>query len=91
MTFWDKTLLLMIKNITTDDLILYIYNELSRDDKSLIENALNTNDELQKEFNELVESIGLLEKPKLSAPHPTTLSIIFESVEQNSDEGILEY
>lgn len=81
----------MIKTITTDDLILYIYNELSREDKSLIENALNTNEELQKEFNALVNSIAMLEKPKLSAPNPTTLSIIFESVEQNSDEGILEY
>jgi hypothetical protein len=81
----------MIKNFTTKDLLLFIYNEMTPSKISSLKIELKKNPSLQKELDELKSELELLDTPKYHSPHNTTLSIIFESVEQNEDHGILEY
>lgn len=81
----------MIKNFTTNDLLLFLYNEMTPSEMSSLKMELKKNPSLQKELDELKSEIELLEPPKYHSPQNTTLSIVLESVEENEDHSILEY
>lgn len=55
----------MIKSVTQDNLVRYIYGETSAEEASLILEALNSNFELKELYEQLLESKAELDKVRL--------------------------
>jgi hypothetical protein len=62
---------------TDEDLILFIYNELTPDQHNRIQSALQWNGDLYRRFDELLRTMAQLDTLKLE-PHPSTVEIILE-------------
>ena len=67
----------MKKVYTEDDLLLYIYNELSSDNRNEIESELQQNKELRKTLDDLRESIASLKEVE-SEPSEAIVAKIVE-------------
>ena len=65
-------------NFTTEDLLLFIYNEMSNTEKSALEQELETNWALREKLQVLKESEQRLQKLKLQAPRFQTVDAIME-------------
>ena len=65
-------------NFTTEDLLLFIYNEMSNTEKSALEQELETNWALREKLQVLKESEQRLQKLKLQAPRFQTIDAIME-------------
>ncbi|MCU0423306.1 MAG: hypothetical protein MUC81_10895 [Bacteroidia bacterium] len=67
----------MHQNITSESLISYYYNELTPSDSAFIEEALKCNTELLEEYQQLEETLGLMDQIEL-LPNPTSIALIME-------------
>jgi hypothetical protein len=67
----------MQHNYTFDDVILYIYNELDTEEGYKLQKELQEDPELQREYNETVKMLGMLDK-MIDNPSPTTIDLILE-------------
>lgn len=75
--------MLMANNYTENELLLYLYNELSELESAQIESALLSNSSLQNSLSKLKEGIAVLEK--LGAePSPTSIELIMEYSQQSA-------
>ncbi len=75
--------MLMANNYTENELLLYLYNELSELESAQIESALLSNSSLQNSLSKLKEGMAVLEK--LGAePSPTTIELIMEYSQQSA-------
>ncbi len=55
----------MIKTVTQDNLVRFIYGETSAEEASLIQEALSSNFELKELYEQLLESKAELDKVRL--------------------------
>jgi hypothetical protein len=67
----------MPKSYTQDDLILFIYNELPEKDKFNMQKELESNPDLFKSYNMLLQVVGSLDTLNYE-PHPSSVEIILE-------------
>jgi hypothetical protein len=67
----------MPNSYTQDDLILFIYGELTEKEKFSIQKALETSPELHKTYHSLLQVIGSLDTLNYE-PHPSSVEIILE-------------
>jgi hypothetical protein len=67
----------MQTKFTEDDLILYIYNELSGEKKFAVKLALEQDAELYTTYNRLLQVVNGLDTLSLD-PDPTSVEIIIE-------------
>ena len=67
----------MPKSYTEDDLILFIYNELTEREKFSIQKALHASPELYKSYHTLLQVVGSLDTLSYE-PHPSSVEIILE-------------
>lgn len=75
--------MLMANNYTENELLLYLYNELSELESAQIESALLSNSSLQNSLSKLKEGMAVLEK--LGAePSPTSIELIMEYSQQSA-------
>ncbi len=75
--------MLMANNYTENDLLLYLYNELSPTEKAQIESAILSSSSLQNSLSNLKEGMLVLEK--LGAePSPTSIDLIMEYSQQSA-------
>ena len=71
-------------SITTDDLLLYFYNETTEEQTITIEKALKEDWQLQRQFNELKESIAQLDSLAIS-PRKEAIQSIMEYAKKSSE------
>ncbi len=66
----------MIKSITQTDLILYHYNECSKETKSFIENNI----ENYPDWKDFLSQLDIVQSScaNISSPNPTSINIILE-------------
>ena len=67
----------MLKSYTQDDLILFIYNELSEKEQFQIRKALESDSELFTNYHTLLQVVGSLDTLNFD-PHPSSVEIILE-------------
>jgi hypothetical protein len=67
----------MPKSYTQDDLILFIYNELTEKEKFSVQKALDSDPELFKAYHMLLQVVGSLDTLNYE-PHPSSVEIILE-------------
>lgn len=67
----------MQTNFTEDDLILYIYNELSGEKKFAVKHALEYDAELYTSYRQLLQVVNSLDTLSLD-PDPSSVEIIIE-------------
>lgn len=67
----------MPQKFTTEDLIALLYNELNTEAKEELLALLKTDERLQREYNELAETIGTLSEAEEDAS-PTSVKMIME-------------
>jgi len=67
----------MPNKYTQDDLILFIYDELTEKEKFNIQKALETSPELNKEYHSLLQVVGSLDSLSYE-PNPSSVEIILE-------------
>jgi hypothetical protein len=72
-------------NFTTEDLLLYIYDEMSNTEKSAMEQELEANWALREKLQVLKESEQRLQKLKLQAPRLQTIDAIMEYAAHDSE------
>lgn len=65
-------------NFTTEDLLLYMYNEMSDREKTAMEQELQNNWALREKLQVLKESGRSLDKLKLQGPRSQTIEAIME-------------
>lgn len=65
----------MDETITLNHLILYLYNETELTTSVLVQNALDTNEEIAEEYSQLIEARKLIDET-LMAPSKDTVSSI---------------
>jgi anti-sigma factor RsiW len=73
-------------NITQDDLLQYLYNELSPEKTLQIHRLLETDGELQERFAVLKAAKNRLGKIKLISPDDRSVDNIFNYSEQGIEE-----
>lgn len=61
---------------TTEDLLVYMYNEMSADKAADLEQALKTDWALQQKYSVLAEAQSMLNHTKLSSPRSNTIDSI---------------
>ncbi len=71
-------------NFTTEDLLLYLYSEMNLNQKSEIENELQTNWALKEKFQVLREAKNRFEKIKQVSPRSETIEAILHHAGQVS-------
>jgi hypothetical protein len=71
-----------MSQFSTEDLIKYLYKEVSLSDKTLIENALDSNWALKEKFNVLKASSRRLEK-EMVAPRPQSVAAILQYAQKS--------
>lgn len=69
-------------NIIQDDLLRYMYNELSPEKRLQIQQLLITDNDLRERMDVLVSSKKRLEKIQLLSPDERTLDRIFQYAEK---------
>jgi hypothetical protein len=67
----------MPHSYTQDDLILFIYNELTEEENFNVRKAIETNPELNNEYQLLLLVIGNLDTLNYE-PHPSSIEIVLE-------------
>jgi len=67
----------MIKDITTNEIMLLAYNELPPGEHKNILKRVNENKALKAEYNTVLEHINILDNA-FTSPHPTSIEIIKE-------------
>jgi len=72
-------------NFTTEDLLLFIYDEMSNTEKSAMEQELEANWALREKLQVLKESAQRLQKLKLQAPRLQTIDAIMEYAAHDSE------
>ena len=72
-------------NFTTEDLILFMYNEMSDNDKAALQQELDNNWALREKLQVLKESEQRLQKLKLQSPRRQTISAIMEYADLTSE------
>jgi len=73
-------------NITQDDLLQFLYNELSSERRKEIQQQLDTDTELQERLNVLKAAKGRLEKIKLLSPDDRSIDKIMNYSERGIEE-----
>jgi hypothetical protein len=71
-------------NITTEDLLLYYYQETTEDQAITIEKALKSDWELQKKYEELKESISQLDSFAIS-PRKEAIQSVMEYAKKTTE------
>ncbi len=66
----------MLEIYSSNDLILYLYNETGLKDSVFIQKAIDNDVELEEEFNQFVAVKELLENHSCSMPKPSTIDAI---------------
>lgn len=74
----------MLKNYTTNDLVLYLYNETELDDTVFIQKAIDHDVEVEEEFSQLVAVKQLLDQFSCTMPKPATVESIMAYSEIHS-------
>ncbi len=72
-------------NFTTEDLLLYMYNEMSKLQKAALEKELKTNWALREKLRVLSESEQRLQKLSLHSPRKQTVEAIMEYAANSSE------
>ncbi len=67
----------MIKDITTNEIILLAYNELPPDEHRDILQKINENKALKSQYEAILENMKTLDTA-FTSPHPTSVEIIKE-------------
>ncbi|MEM9338584.1 MAG: hypothetical protein AAGA66_07625 [Bacteroidota bacterium] len=67
----------MTKTFTENDLVRFLYNEVSTDERLDIEESLVTNQKLQGSLNELMEATELLDTFSIKAPDDVVGRILY--------------
>jgi hypothetical protein len=67
----------MPKSYTENDLILFIYNELTEKEKFGVQKALDSDPELHKTYHMLLQVVGSLDTLNYE-PDPSSVEIILE-------------
>lgn len=67
----------MPQKFTTEDLIALLYNELNTEAKEELLALMKTDENLQREYNELAETMGSLNEATVDAS-PTSIKVIME-------------
>ncbi len=70
---------------TTEDLLLFMYNEMSNSEKSAVEQELESNWALREKLQVLKESEQRLQKLKLQTPRLQTIDAIMEYAAHDSE------
>lgn len=68
----------MSKIITQNDLIRYAYNETSFDENCSIQQALDSNWDLQEEYKTIIQTQALLSLFKQTSPNKSSVRIIMD-------------
>jgi len=66
----------MNKTITKEDLIFYAYNESDLKDSDRVQRSIDGDPLIQQDFNEIVETMGVLDEGKLNPSDSTILKIL---------------
>ena len=66
----------MLEIYSTNDLVLYLYNETGLEDSVFIQKAIDHDVEVEEEFNQLVAVKELLENHSCTMPKPSTIDAI---------------
>jgi hypothetical protein len=72
-------------NFTTEDLILFMYNEMSEPEKASLEQELQSNWALREKLQVLKESEQRLQKMSLQSPRRQTIAAIMEYATHSSE------
>jgi hypothetical protein len=75
----------MRRTFTEDDVLLFIYNELSAEDRQSLKEELRANPVLMKYYQDTVKITGELDKISLE-PDPTTVNILLEYSQNHLEE-----
>lgn len=66
----------MNKTTTKEDLILYAFNETDLKDSDRVQRSIDGDPLIQQDFNEIVESMNILEKGKVQPSDETIQKIL---------------
>jgi hypothetical protein len=66
----------MLENYTTNDLILYLYNETGLEDSVFIQKAIDHNEEVAEEFHQLAAVKSLIEHTFADMPSRGSVNAI---------------
>ncbi|HWB24102.1 MAG TPA: hypothetical protein VG738_01425 [Chitinophagaceae bacterium] len=72
-------------NFTTEDLTLFMYNEMSKPDKAGLEKELQSNWALREKLQVLKESAQRVQNMQLQSPRRQTVKAIMEYAAQSSE------
>ncbi|MGI8950677.1 MAG: hypothetical protein ACR2FN_03725 [Chitinophagaceae bacterium] len=67
-----------MQNFTTEDLLLYLYNEMKELEKAALENELQNNWSLKEKFQVLKEAKNRLQKLQLHSPLKRSIDSILQ-------------
>lgn len=81
--------LLMSDNYFTDNLVLYMYNELDAEQKSRFEAELAENQELQQRLFEAKQALAFLDDASVE-PSATSVNLILEHAKNINQKEALE-
>jgi hypothetical protein len=79
----------MANHYTENDLLLYLYKEMSEEDSKKLELALITDEKLQASLTNLKAGITALESLE-EEPSPTTIELILEYSQKTSQKKLEE-
>lgn len=65
-------------NFTTEELLLYMYNELSAEETLVIETCMNNDWALHQKYQVLIEAKERMNKAKLVAPKQQSIDVIMK-------------
>ena len=74
----------MLQNYSTDDLILYLYNETELEDSVFIQKAIDTDADVEHEFSQLVAVKALIDHTACTMPRKNSLDTIMAYSELHS-------
>jgi hypothetical protein len=74
-------------NFTTEDLLLFMYNEMSDQEKAALEQELQNNWALREKLQVLKDSEKSLQKVKTQAPRAKTIEAIMDYASATQEEG----
>jgi len=75
-------------NFTSNDLLLYLLNELDPMRRADLETSLAVNPDRQRELEELKQGLAEVEAFELQ-PHPKSMEIVLSELQQHSDLHIV--
>ncbi len=77
-------------DFTQNDIIRYIYDDVSSSERSQIAQAIEANWELKEIYNELCQSLNVLNKFKLKSPSQSSIDMILGFSRKSNLETISE-